>query len=74
MSLIVNKKPECSVVCEMSIYLRLLLQGKTFVVDVADNNNNNNNNNNKKRKKGKNENGSSMAVMARHGRRENRCT
>lgn len=28
MSLIVNKKTECSVVCKMSIYLRLLLHGK----------------------------------------------
>lgn len=42
MSLIVNKKTECSVVREMSIYLRLLLQGEALPVDVADNNNNNN--------------------------------
>lgn len=73
MSLIVNKKTECSVVCEMSIYLRLLLHGKTLVVDVADNNNNNENKK-KNEKKGKNENGSSMAVMAWRGRKENRCT
>jgi len=74
MSLIVNKKTECSVVCEMSIYLRLLLQGKALPVDVADNNNNNNN---KKTEKGKNGNGSSMVVVARRcvlGRRREQCT
>jgi len=73
MSLIVNKKTECSVVCEMSIYLRLLLQGKALPVDVADNNNNNN----KKRKKGKNGNGRTMVVAVRQcvrGRRREQCT
>jgi len=73
MSLIVNKKTECSVVCEMSIYLKLLLQGKALPVDVADNNNNNNNN----KKKRKNGNGSSMVVAAWRcvrGRRREQCT